>query len=121
MDDQATITPREEVAPTQYQDVPDACALTGRFLDVVYQHTRIHSALGYLRPTEFWAANYAHLPTPAAIPRRRTLECPAPGSAVHPSGVHHCRSPSTLTGGLFSLAARCSRITLGAPGQRLAA
>jgi len=43
----------EEVALTEYRDFAEASASLGRFLDEVYQHKRIHSALGYLTPSEF--------------------------------------------------------------------
>ncbi len=46
----------EEVELTEYEDVADAYAHLGRFLDDVSQRKRIHSALGYLRPAEFEAA-----------------------------------------------------------------
>jgi transposase InsO family protein len=46
----------EEVDLTEYEDFADAYAHLGRFLDDVYQRKRIHSALGYLTPTEFEAA-----------------------------------------------------------------
>jgi putative transposase len=49
----------EEVALTEYRDFADAYAQIGRFLDEVYQHKRIHSALGYLPPAEFEAAYHA--------------------------------------------------------------
>jgi putative transposase len=43
----------EEVALTEYADFADALRQLGRFLDDVYNHKRIHSALGYLTPAEF--------------------------------------------------------------------
>ena len=43
----------EEVALTEYLDFADALRQLGRFLDDVYNHKRIHSALGYLTPEEF--------------------------------------------------------------------
>lgn len=46
----------EEVALTEYRDFADAYAQLGHFLDEVYQHKRIHSALGYLTPAEFESA-----------------------------------------------------------------
>ena len=39
-----------------YEDLADARAQIGHFLDEVYQRKRIHSALGYLTPSEFEAA-----------------------------------------------------------------
>jgi putative transposase len=43
----------EEVTLHDYQDFHDAYQHLGRFLADVYQHKRIHSALGYLTPEEF--------------------------------------------------------------------
>ena len=56
----------EEVALTEYADFADARRQLGRFLDAVYNRKRIHSALGYLTPTEFeqqWRAEKAGSPT----------------------------------------------------------
>jgi transposase InsO family protein len=43
----------EEVYLHEYQDAVDARQHIGRFLDDVYMHKRVHSALGYLPPAEF--------------------------------------------------------------------
>lgn len=43
----------EEVDLSEYLDYADALRQLGRFLDDVYNHKRIHSALGYLTPAEF--------------------------------------------------------------------
>lgn len=43
----------EEVYLSEYLDYHDARRQLGRFLDDVYMHKRIHSALGYLTPVEF--------------------------------------------------------------------
>ncbi len=43
----------EEVDLTEYLNYTDAMQQLGRFLDEVYMHKRIHSALGYLTPAEF--------------------------------------------------------------------
>jgi transposase InsO family protein len=45
----------EEVYLAEYLDFHDAYVCIGRFVDEVYQHKRIHSALGYLTPAEFEA------------------------------------------------------------------
>ncbi len=52
----------EEVDLSEYLDYEDAQRQLGRFLDAVYNVKRIHSALGYLTPTEFeqqWRAAQA--------------------------------------------------------------
>jgi transposase InsO family protein len=43
----------EEVDLSDYQDYTEALRQIGRFLDEVYIHKRIHSALGYLTPAAF--------------------------------------------------------------------
>jgi transposase InsO family protein len=41
----------EKVYLSEYRDFADAQRQIGRFLDDVYMHKRIHSALGYRRPS----------------------------------------------------------------------
>lgn len=43
----------EEVQLSEYMDYADAVRQVGRFLNEVYTHKRLHSALGYLTPAEF--------------------------------------------------------------------
>lgn len=45
----------EEVHLHEYVDFADAYAHLERFIEVVYMHKRVHSALGYLPPAEFEA------------------------------------------------------------------
>jgi transposase InsO family protein len=54
----------EEIALNDYLDFHDAYTHIGHFLDVVYQHKRIHSALGYLTPAEFEAQCRRQQPNP---------------------------------------------------------
>ena len=52
----------EEVDLSEYHDYADAYRQMGQFLDQVYMHKRIHSALGYLTPIEFeqqWLRQHA--------------------------------------------------------------
>lgn len=54
----------EAVALSEYRDYHDAYQQLGHFIDQVYRHKRIHSALGYLTPAEFeaqWRAEHASL------------------------------------------------------------
>jgi transposase InsO family protein len=50
----------EEVYLSEYCDFHDAYQQIGRFLDDVYMHKRIHSALGYLTPVAFEREWFAH-------------------------------------------------------------
>jgi transposase InsO family protein len=43
----------EEVYRNEYRDFQDACASMGEFLGLVYNHQRLHSALGYRPPAQF--------------------------------------------------------------------
>lgn len=45
----------DEVDLSEYANFEDALAQIGNFIDTVYAHKRIHSALGYLTPAEFEA------------------------------------------------------------------
>ena len=43
----------EEVYRNEYEDLEEAYRSIARFLDAVYNQTRLHSALGYRPPEEF--------------------------------------------------------------------
>jgi putative transposase len=46
----------EEVYRQEYRDLPDALRSLRRFIEKVYNEKRLHSALGYLPPSEFEAS-----------------------------------------------------------------
>ena len=45
----------EEVHRNEYRDLAEARSEIGTFLDKIYNHKRLHSAIGYLPPAEFEA------------------------------------------------------------------
>jgi putative transposase len=49
----------EEVYRNDYRDLGEARAAIGEFVDQIYNHKRLHSALGYLPPAEFEALRAA--------------------------------------------------------------
>lgn len=57
----------EEVNLSDYYDFHDAYQQIGRFLDDVYMHKRIHSALGYLTPVAFEAEWLTHHPNVSGV------------------------------------------------------
>ena len=48
----------EEVLRNEYRDLAEARVSIAVFLDKVYNHKRLHSALGYLPPAEFEAQQH---------------------------------------------------------------
>lgn len=58
----------EEVYLNAYQDVREAWENIGYFIEAVYQTKRIHSALGYLTPSEFEAQWWVQQPHTVLVP-----------------------------------------------------
>ena len=48
----------EQVYVSEYDNLADAKAQIGHFLEAVYNQKRLHSSLGYLPPAEYEAAFY---------------------------------------------------------------
>ena len=73
----------EEVHRNEYRDLAEARASIAEFLEKVYNHKRLHSALGYLPPAEF-ERNHKEAGCAAAFfmsfPRHREI-FPSDGSA----------------------------------------
>ena len=51
----------EEVHLNDYEDIHEARARIGHFIEQVYHYKRPHSALGYLTPVEFQQQNLSYL------------------------------------------------------------
>ena len=65
----------EEVNLSEYRDFYDARRRIGAFLEDVYQHKRIHSALGYLTPAEYEAQWRARNPSHRCVFIKKTNFC----------------------------------------------
>lgn len=64
----------EEIELSEYDNFKDAQAQIGHFIEQVYMHKRIHSALGYLTPAEFEArVRSRRLPRPQPTPLGRAI------------------------------------------------
>ncbi len=62
----------EEVHRSEYRDLAEARASIHQFLEKIYNHKRLHSALGYVPPAEF-EANLAVQSSEVAASRRLSL------------------------------------------------
>jgi len=56
----------EEVHRNEYRDLAEARREIGTFLEKIYNHKRLHSALGYMPPAEF-ESSFASKPKEAAV------------------------------------------------------
>jgi putative transposase len=63
---------QEEIHCRQYRDLEDLERHLEEFIDVYYNQQRLHSALGYLTPTEFEQKH----PVPSSAPRIRYFQPP---------------------------------------------
>jgi putative transposase len=81
----------EEVYLHEYLDFADARQHIGHFLDDVYMHKRVHSALGYVPPGEFedqWLANQAAVVDSRATPSQTASREAAALSPAQPATLH---------------------------------
>ena len=80
----------EEVYLSDYENMAQARQEIGHFIDVVYRHKRIHSALGYLTPAEFEAEWYQKPPSNSEeLTSEQYVETttpPSPGPFPHDEG-----------------------------------